>query len=52
MADLDNITKRKLESILEMSGGYVLDFTNATFSDFVQTSVGVAIYVSTQVIKY
>lgn len=40
MADLDNVTKRKLESIFDMSGGYVLDFSNARFADFVQTAVG------------
>ena len=44
MADLDNATKFKLESILEMSGGYVLDFSNATFADFVRTSVGLNPY--------
>lgn len=44
VADLDNLTKRKLESILEMSGGYVLDFSNATFDDFVKTSIGVDPY--------
>ncbi len=40
MADLDNATRRKLESIFEMSGGYVLDFSNASFADFVRTAVG------------
>jgi uncharacterized protein (TIGR02391 family) len=44
MADLDNATKLKLESILEMSGGYVLDLSNATFADFVRTSIGVDPY--------
>lgn len=40
MADLDNATKRKLESLFEMGGGYVLDFSNARFADFVETAVG------------
>lgn len=44
MADLDNTTKLRLESILEMSGGYVLDLSNATFADFVKTSIGVDPY--------
>lgn len=44
MADLDNITKLKLESILDMSGGYVLGLSNATFADFVRTSIGVDPY--------
>jgi hypothetical protein len=39
MADLDNATKRKLESIFDMSGGYVLDFSNASFADFVRTAI-------------
>ncbi len=44
MADLDNATKLKLESILDMSGGYVLDFSNARFADFVRTSIGLDPY--------
>lgn len=44
MAELENKTKVKLERLLDMSGGYVLDFTNATFGDFVETSVGINIY--------
>lgn len=40
MADLDNATKRKLESLLEMGDGYVLDFSNARFADFVETATG------------
>ncbi len=44
MADLDNATKLKLESILNMSGGYVLDLSSAAFADFVQTSIGIDPY--------
>lgn len=44
MADLDNPTKRKLESLLEMNGGYVLDFSNSRFADFVETAVGLNPY--------
>lgn len=44
MADLDNATKRKLESLFAMGGGYVLDFSNARFADFVQTAVGIDPY--------
>lgn len=40
VADIDNTTKLKLESILGMGGGYVLDFSDAIFADFVKTSVG------------
>ncbi len=44
MADLDNATKRKLESLFSMSSGYVLDFSNARFADFVGTSIGIDPY--------
>lgn len=40
MANLDNTTKDQLETILEMSGGYVLDFNNGSFADFVKTCLG------------
>lgn len=40
MADLDPTTKLKLETILDMSGGYVLDFSNDKFADFVRSSLG------------
>lgn len=41
---LSNATKRKLEALLGMRGGYVLDFTNSTFQDFVVTAIGVDPY--------
>ncbi|HVV12053.1 hypothetical protein [Amycolatopsis sp.] len=44
MADLDNTTKRKLESIFDMSGGYVLDFSNPRFADFVKTAIDIDPY--------
>jgi len=34
MANLSSVDKRILQDLLGMSGGYVLDFTNATFQDF------------------
>jgi pyrimidine deaminase RibD-like protein len=40
MADLTFIEKARLEQILRMSGGYVLDFTNNTFAEFVAQSTG------------
>lgn len=40
MANLDYITKSKLELMFQMEGGYVLDFTNASFTDFIQTAAG------------
>jgi len=44
MAKLDYIDKIKLEKIFEMSGGYVLDFSNRSFQDFVYASVQKDIY--------
>ncbi|WP_067798229.1 hypothetical protein [Actinomadura formosensis] len=44
MAALDNATKRKLEPIFGMSSGYVLDFSNARFADFVKTAIGIDSY--------
>ncbi|EHB57969.1 hypothetical protein MycrhDRAFT_0405 [Mycolicibacterium rhodesiae JS60] len=41
MANLKNPVKQKLEHVLNMRTGYVLDFTNATFQDFIVTSVGI-----------
>ncbi len=40
MASLDNNLKHMLERLFGMSTGYVLDFSNDTFTDFIQTSVG------------
>lgn len=44
MSDLKMMEKRKLERALGMEGGYVLDFTNRTFEEFIQESVGIEIY--------
>jgi len=34
MADLSSIERRKLERLFRMGGGYVLDFSARTFSEF------------------
>ena len=34
MSSLSDIDKRYLESILDMGGGYVLDYTDGTFGEF------------------
>lgn len=39
MADLTNSEKRKLERLFGMSSGYVLDFSNKTFFEFVEDHV-------------
>ena len=44
MATVDNALKLKLEHLLGMSGGYVLNYSNASFADFVRDSVGVNPY--------
>jgi hypothetical protein len=44
MSDLTAIEKRKLERILGMDSGYVLNFSNRTFSEFFLDSVGIDIY--------
>jgi hypothetical protein len=36
----DHRLKLTLEHLLQMSGGYVMDFSNATFADFVESSTG------------
>ena len=44
MADLKPLEKRQIEDLLQMSGGYVLDFTNRSFADLFRDAVGVNIY--------
>lgn len=44
MADLTGPEKRAFERVLAMGGGYVLDFSNRTFSEFVMDSSGRDIY--------
>lgn len=43
MADLSYNEKRKLEQFLQMGSGYVLDFSNRTFREFVHDSTGLDI---------
>lgn len=45
MATIDTLLKQKLEHLLGMRGGYVLDFSNASFADFVRSSIGIDPYV-------
>jgi hypothetical protein len=44
VSDLTNLEKRAFEKLLRMSSGYVLDFSNRTFDEFVVDSVGMNIY--------
>lgn len=43
MSDLTNLEKRQFEKLLGMSSGYVLDFSNRTFDEFVIDSTGLSI---------
>ena len=44
MSSLKTIERQPFEELLEMSGGYVLDFTNQTFTSLFVESVGKDIY--------
>ena len=44
MSTLTHVEKRRLERLLNMAGGYVLDFTNRTFEEFVRDVVRKEIY--------
>ena len=44
MSDLTGPEKRAFERLLAMGGGYILDFSNRTFSEFVMDSTGRDIY--------
>jgi len=44
MSDLTNTEKRSLERLLGMESGYVLNFSNRTFDEFVMDSVGKSVY--------
>jgi hypothetical protein len=44
MCNLSNMEKRKFEQLLGMGSGYVLNFSNRTFDEFVEDSTGRNIY--------
>lgn len=41
MADLSNSVKQKFELLFGMKSGYVLDFNNVSFQDFIATSINI-----------
>ena len=45
MADLNFKEKRLLEKLFEMGDGYVLDFSDRTFQEFIIDTIGVDIYI-------
>lgn len=44
MSNLSSIEKIKLEKLFDMGGGYVLDFSNNTFQQFMFDNTGIDIY--------
>jgi len=44
MSDLTALEKRKLEMLLGMSSGYVLNFSNKTFAEFIRDCTGCEIF--------
>ena len=44
MSDLSSIEKLKLEKLFDMGSGYVLDFSNRTFQEFILDNCGIDIY--------
>ena len=48
MSDLTSIEKRKLERLFGMGSGYVLDFSNRTFEEFVVETTRREIYANPQ----
>lgn len=44
MSDLTSIEKLKLEKFLQMDGGYVLNFSNRTFQEFITENSNIDIY--------
>lgn len=44
MADLSSIEKLKIEKLFDMGTGYVIDFSNRTFSEFILDTMGIEIY--------
>lgn len=44
MADLSSIEKLKIEKLFDMGTGYVIDFSNRTFYEFMLDNLGIEIY--------
>jgi hypothetical protein len=44
MADLSSIEKMKIEKLFDMGTGYVIDFSNRTFYEFILENTGIKIY--------
>ncbi|MGL4570007.1 MAG: abortive infection family protein [Clostridium sp.] len=44
MASISSVDKMKIEKLLQMESGFVLDFTNASFRDFIYENLAIDIY--------
>ena len=44
MANLSTTDKQILEKLFQMAGGYILNFTNQTFSEFFRDDLRIEIY--------
>lgn len=44
MAELSRVERMKLEKMFDMNGGYVMDFSNRTFSEFIFEETRIEIY--------
>jgi hypothetical protein len=44
LSNLTQVEKRKFERLLGMGGGYVLNFSNRSFAEFIVDSTGLNIY--------
>ena len=44
MASIDFVERSQIEELFDMSGGYVLDFSNRTFQEFVYEVIGIDVY--------
>jgi hypothetical protein len=44
MSDINFLEKRSLEKLLQMSSGYLLNFSNNTFTEFVVEAIGIDPY--------
>jgi hypothetical protein len=44
MAEINRVERMKLEKLFEMNGGYVMDFSNRTFSEFIFEETRIEIY--------
>lgn len=52
MSKIDNKIETAIEDLFDMRTGYVIDFSNSTFQNFIKGSVGIDIYNDTEYKEY